>query len=639
MISSLIRKISGNPDSVDLQWQWLESIEGYLQGDYNQEPLKDKDPVSQAINSLGKHMAQLAELSAGDDQRVYRSAQLIGQKTEKVAAQSAQAVDLQKKLLGEIDENVRKLDASLESAGEYLQTSERTVNSLGENITQEIANLNNGIVESMESVASQLESKANNAVGVLSAISEIGKGINLLALNAAIEAARAGEQGRGFAVVAEEVRRLASVTMERAAEASAQLNFDEVQSTMENVREQNSNTLDDFSNSIAESIDQLAGQFEAIGERLGNINENSSVIFETLDLSDVAVKRLVDKSQLVGTLAGQLNSGLSEVDIVSGETGVAEKSLGSTLNKLHLVPDPAHDALDDILKRGFLRVAIEPAFVGLSFRESHDVPLKGLDVDYAHALAEYLGVRCEFLETPWDVCTELLTIGHEFGDPPADVVISALPPSVEYKGIAYSETYTWLHWVLAKRQGDTRINGIDDLDGKVVGIINDPGAFIVLEEAGVRWADNRHVPGGRVELANLIAYSDQSRIHDCLAEGVVDAFGVDLPIYYWACNNPSSHWFGKLEILPGNIAPQPYYYSMAVVDSPSSYRLLSRINHFIAGFLSDPRRQEIEQHWQGEAVESSINYRDEAGHLRGEDDLRRDYIAHCERFGIEQHDV
>ncbi len=97
-----------------------------------------------------------------------------------------------------------------------------------------------------------------------------------------------------------------------------------------------------------------------------------------------------------------------------------------------------------------------------------------------------------------------------------------------------------------------------------MGNITDPAAFQVLEDRGLRWSSNESKAGGQNKLNNLIAYSDQSRIHNCLADGVVDAFGVDLPIYYWACENFGSPWFGKIEIVPGNLAQQPYYYTMAV---------------------------------------------------------------------------
>ena len=157
----------------------------------------------------------------------------------------------------------------------------------------------------------------------------------------------------------------------------------------------------------------------------------------------------------------------------------------------------------------------------------------------------------------------------------------------------------------------------------------------MLEDAGVRWSANENKAGGRIRLANLNAYSDQSRIHDCLANGVVDAFGVDLPIYYWACTNTASRWHGKIEIIPGNIAPQPYYYSMVVAESASAYRLLKKANAFINDYKNKPERTEIENYWQGTSVSASIGYRDEPGNLPGEDALEKLYLEHCYRFNLE----
>ncbi|MAP27518.1 MULTISPECIES: methyl-accepting chemotaxis protein [unclassified Methylophaga] len=568
------------------------------------------------------------------EKRFYRSLQLVSSQTAQLSRQIFRALEVQENFLTEIGQRTDKLDNELQRASDYLNSSNSTVGALQAQIDVEANEVNAAVGEAMQHISLTLDEKSHSVTDVLDGILEIGKGVNMLALNAAIEAARAGEHGRGFAVVADEVRRLAAVTMEQAQQAARQLDFTQVNAELNQIRQTNSERLNSFVEVIQSATAQLTELFQSISEQLNAVMENTGVIFETLDLSNGVMQRIQSKNKIINDVVEDMSTGLEQIDIQTAEIDSAVRSMDNTLKKLYLVPDASHDQLDDILQRGKLRVAIEPNFVGLSFREKLGEPLKGLDVDYARAFARYLGVECEFIEAPWDMCTELLTVGKKYGEPPADIVISALPPSAEYDNVAYSEAYTYLHWVLARRKGDNHINRLDDLNGKVVGIINDPAAFQVLEDCGIRWSSNESKPGERVRLDNLIAYSDQTRIHNCLADGVVDAFGVDLPIYYWACENPASPWFGKIEILPGNIAPQPYYYTMAVNAWASSYRLLAKANAFIHWFKQQDERQQIERKWQGAAVNGDISYRDERGDLMGEAELKNLYEAHCSKFKL-----
>lgn len=570
-----------------------------------------------------------------EEKRFYRSIQLVSSQTAQLSRQIFRALEVQQNFLSEIGQRTDKLDTELKQANDYLNSSNSTVGALQTQIDVEVNDVNTSVGLAMQQITVTLNEKSHSVTDVLDGILEIGRGVNMLALNAAIEAARAGEYGRGFAVVADEVRRLAAVTMERAEQASKQLDFTQVNAELDNISKTNAERLNNFVEVIQSATGQLTELFHSISEQLTAVMENTAVIFETLDLSNGVMQRIHSKNKIINEVVEDTSKGLEKIDIQAADITSAVRSMDATLKKLYLVPDAAHDQLDDILHRGKLRVAIEPNFVGLSFREKLGEPLKGMDVDYAKAFARFLGVECEFIEAPWDMCTELLTAGKRYGEPPADIVISALPPSAEYDNVAYSEAYTYLHWVLARRKGDNNINRLEDLDGKVVGIINDPAAFQVLEDRGLRWSSNESKAGGRIKLDNLIAYSDQSRIHNCLADAVVDAFGVDLPIYYWACENPGSPWYGKIEIVPGNIAQLPYYYTMAVNAWGSSYRLLAKANEFIAWFKQQPERKQIEQRWQGSAVNGNISYRDEPGNLMGEAELKALYQAHCQKFDLQ----
>src|SRR5262249_39094003 len=106
-----------------------------------------------------------------------------------------------------------------------------------------------------------------------------------------------------------------------------------------------------------------------------------------------------------------------------------------------------------------------------------------------------------------------------------------------------------------------------------------------------------------------------------LAEGAVDAFAVDHPIFYWACTAAESRWRGKIEILPGNLAPVAWHYAVGVKAEAASYRLLAKVNEFIAWFARTPQRLAIERSWQGDPLASQRSYRDEPGQLKGEPDL------------------
>ena len=103
----------------------------------------------------------------------------------------------------------------------------------------------------------------------------------------------------------------------------------------------------------------------------------------------------------------------------------------------------------------------------------------------------------------------------------------------------------------------------------------------------------------------------------------MDAFAVDQPIYYWAATGAESRWRGKIEILPGNLAADPWYYTAAVAAEPENLTLLSAINGFIRTFRGQPERAEIERKWQGQAFEGQGSYRSEPGDLIGEDELKK----------------
>lgn len=516
----------------------------------------------------------------------------------------------------EIGARSAMMQQALDSSAGQIVESGNIAEEMKQALTSEMQRVAGDMRRELAAIAQAIDVKAKDALSLLKEIEGIARSVNLLALNATIEAVHAGESGKGFAVVAQEVRQLAQRTMQSAKDATQRIDLTEVQRQVTAIADLTDRSLGQLDRQLGESLQRMTATFAQIGDNLRGLVENNRIVSETDQQSAGRIAATLDKGQRSLDLADALG------EAVTGASDPAP-GLARILCKNQLPAEAGFDRLAQIERRGKVRIAIEPAFIGLSFRLKPGEPLRGFDVDYAAAFAGWLGVAPEFVEHPWDQCTELLHFGRKADEAPADLVWSALPPNAAYRGVAFSETYSYLHYILARRAGQTGIRGLADLEGKVLGCINDPGAFATLEAAGLRWGANAGKPGGKVRLANLIAYSDQSRIHDCLADGLADAFAVDQPIYYWAATNPESRWQGRIEIIPGNIAAEPWYYTVGVAADAASYRLLAKINAFIREFLRQPARAEIERKWQGQAVSGQGNYRLEPGNLMGEEELRK----------------
>ena len=520
----------------------------------------------------------------------------------------------------EVEARTAAMSAEIARTKAHMSDAIAGAESLREQSIGDMAAASEELGQGLDGLQLSLDGKVSSIGEVVSVLERIGKELELLALNAAIQAAGAGEVGRSFIVVSDHIRKLAQETVANSKRASRLLDFRELSGQLGHFRAASLQRVEDANQVTVSAFGTIGNAFADIRTALDSLDEHGRVVGAMHQANQAIFDRQRLKIEWVAEASKQLATVVEQDD----------EGVDSSLNRLaqaeRLQVDPRYDRLSDIRARGVLRVAIEPAFKGLSFRMKANEPLRGLDVDYATAFARHLGVKVEFVEYPWDQCTELLHAGQRRGNAEADLVWSALPPNEAWRGVAFSETYTWLRYVLARRQGDSRIDGIKSLEGKVLGCINDPAALATLEAAGLRWGKHKTEPG-TVRLSNLICYSDQSVIHDALADGVVDAFAVDQPIFAWACYGSDSPWRGRIEMLPDNLAASPWYYAVGVADTPSSANLLAEVNRFLATFKTSRERQEIEKRWQFEPVQGSGNYRDEPGRLKGEAELMEAWMA------------
>ena len=522
----------------------------------------------------------------------------------------------QERILSEIAERSSSLGDSFSETKTVAERTDGKLDRLARATDEQIGTISDLTHASLEATRRELADMAERTNHVLTTIKEISQETRMLALNARIEATRAGEAGKGFAVVASEVAKLANRAMASATEASKVLDLTAASDNLKARLKEIDETLNSYGTEMDCTLGEVKETISIVLNQVGELDEYHNVLGEMITVSASSCDHIRHKIALSETLT-------SSVQYACGADGDRVEQELLEVGARHNIPlERDYDRLVDIKARGVLRVAVEPNLVGLSFRPKCASELVGLDVEYARAYADWLGVRCEFVEHPWDRLTELLHFAPNGSDKLADVVWSALSPDPGYINIAYSDTYTWLPFSIYRRTGDVSLSDLASLEGRSVGVINEPGAFQALEKAGLRWSENRDKPGAVANLSNLIVFSDHSRIHDALADGVVDAFAIDRLVFHWVAQNPASPLCGRIETFCDDLTKDRHFYSAAVAADPSSWHLLASINEFLMQFLGSDERRALEEEWQGEVTTSRLSYRDVGDGMIGEADLR-----------------
>lgn len=135
----------------------------------------------------------------------------------------------------------------------------------------------------------------------------------------------------------------------------------------------------------------------------------------------------------------------------------------------------------DAVSSGVLRVGTEGTYAPFSFHDPATGALAGYDVDVAKAVGDKMGVRVEFVETPWDSIFAALEANR------FDVVANQVSITAARKAkYDMSEPYSVGEGVIVTRADDSSITQLADLKGKTTAQSMTSNWAQVARDAGAR---------------------------------------------------------------------------------------------------------------------------------------------------------
>lgn len=191
---------------------------------------------------------------------------------------TVESVQMQLEKTTEIQNAIEKVGTASDAITDNISATRQEISASQANIDQLIhhASLSNEANENVSKELEELTSYTSQMQTIIELINSITTQTSLLSLNASIEAARAGEAGRGFAVVASEISNLATQTND------ATVNITEL--------------IDSISQKLSEVVRVIEDMIQNASEQ--NVAANSTA---------ESFRHIADKAETVYQEAGKLN--------------------------------------------------------------------------------------------------------------------------------------------------------------------------------------------------------------------------------------------------------------------------------------------------------------------------------------------
>jgi polar amino acid transport system substrate-binding protein len=231
------------------------------------------------------------------------------------------------------------------------------------------------------------------------------------------------------------------------------------------------------------------------------------------------------------------------------------------------------DTLDEILKRGTLRVGLEPGYMPFELTNQKG-EIIGFDVDIAKRMAKAMGVKLELVSTTWDgIIPALLT--NKF-----DILMSGMTLTQERNlKINFASPYLVIgQTILLRKALAGQVKSYKDLNNQKYKVGSKLGT--TGEQATKRMVPN----------AKYISYETEQEGVLEVVNGKIDAFIYDMPYNSAAISQRGQ---GKLVHLN-----QPFTYEpIAWAVRKGDFNFINWLNNFLNQVKNDGTFEKIRYKW------------------------------------------
>ena len=167
--------------------------------------------------------------------------------------------------------------------------------------------------------------------------------------------------------------------------------------------------------------------------------------------------------------------------------------------------------LDDIVKRGSLRVGMTGDYLPFSYFDKATSKFRGFDVDMAEALGKALGVKVAYVRTAWP------QLMKDFEADDFDIAMGGVSITLDRQKKGMFSTPVM-------REGKTPIARCADKDKyQTIADIDRPGTRVIVNPGGT----NERFARANIKSAEIRTYDDNVTIFDEIANGNADLMMTD----------------------------------------------------------------------------------------------------------------